>query len=172
MSSGLLGGGLIDAAIHADKDKSNRTQMASALDPVGQIDALRSMDLIELLKLPPTNITFHYESLPRKTVGKTKTRRAASQSTCYSELILLDVMYQKAMIYGRSLRTLIWFRDFGSSQDKSVNYRGMGGNGLKLFPAKEGEDIQAANDELNNVFKLNFTEFAASAVRSRKPAAK
>jgi hypothetical protein len=168
MSTGLLGGGLIDAALHADKDKSNRTQMASALDPAGQIAALQSMDLINLLKLQPANIIFHPTALERETVGKVKTRRAESQSPCYSELIMLDVLYQKAAIYGRSLRTLIWFRDFGSSQNKSVNYRGLGGNGLELFPAKEGEDVQAANAELVDVFKLNLTEYAANAIRSRK----
>lgn len=163
-------GAIADSASHADGDKARRTQMASALDPDGQIASLQSLDLVTLLNLKPANIVYHPVALERKTVGKMKTRRAESQSPCYSELIMLDVMYQKAAIYGRSLRTLIWFRDFGSSQNKSANYRGQGGNGLKLFPAKEGEDVQAANDELVNVFKLNFTEYAANAIRSRKAA--
>ena len=41
MTTGWLGGGLLDAAIHADGDKARRSQMASALDPVGQLDALQ-----------------------------------------------------------------------------------------------------------------------------------
>lgn len=164
---GVLGA-IADSASHADGDKARRTEMASALDPQGQLASLQSMDLITLLQLKPANIVYHPVALERKTVGKVKTRRAESQSPCYSELIMLDVMYQKAAIYGRSLRTLIWFRDFGSSQNQSVNFRGLGGNGLKLFPAKEGEDVQAANNELVDVFKLNFTEYAANAIRSRK----
>jgi hypothetical protein len=160
-------GALMDASGHAEGDKARRTQMASALDPDGQILAMRSLDLSKLLGGKPANIIFHPVALERKTVGKVKTRRAASQSPCYSEVIVLDVMYQKAAIYGRSLRTLIWYRDFGTSQTKAAfTHRGQGGNGLKLFPAKEGEDVQAANDELVGVFKANFTEFANNVRKS------
>ena len=35
-----------------------------------------------------------------------------------------------------------------------------GGNGLKIFPAKEGEDTTAADAELVGIFQKNFTEAA------------
>ena len=44
MTTGLLGGGLLDAAIHANKDASNRASLASALDSPTQLDALQSLD--------------------------------------------------------------------------------------------------------------------------------
>ena len=165
MTTGLLGGGFLDAAIHADKDKSNRTQMASALDPQGQLDALNSLKLADLLKAPVGAVILHPDALDRKTVNKIDTRRAESSSPCYAELIVADVFYHKAAIYGRSLRTLFIYREFGTTEKKPVIYKAWGGNGLSVFPAKEGEDVQAANDELVTVFKANFEEFARNAAR-------
>ena len=40
------------------------------------------------------------------------------------------------------------------------------GNGLSLFPPKEGEDAVAAVDELVTVFKKNFDEHANNARKS------
>ena len=79
MTTGLLGGGLIDAAIHGKKDASNRAQMASALDSPSQLDALQSLDLQQLLALKPsTKIVRHEAPLERKTINSVKTRRADS----------------------------------------------------------------------------------------------
>lgn len=161
MTSGLLGGGLLDAAIHGKKDASNKAQMASALDSQTQLDALQSLDLKTLLSLPADiQIVRHEQPLERHTMNKVKTRRSDSKAACYSELIVADVFYQKAAIYGRSLKTLFMVRDFGNDDKIDFEYKAWGGNGLKLFPPKEGEDTVAALDELGVVFKKNFEEFA------------
>ena len=52
VTTGLLGGGLLDAALHSGKDASNKAQMASALDSPSQLDALQSLKLLELLNRP------------------------------------------------------------------------------------------------------------------------
>lgn len=164
MTTGLLGGGLLDAAVHAKKDSANRALMASALDSPSQLDALQTEDLVTLLKLEPgTRIVRHEQPLERKTMNKVKTRRSDSQSKCYSELIVADVYYQKAAIYGRSLHTLFMLRRFGDDQRIDYEYKAWGGNGLKLFPAKDGEDATAALNELVSVFKKNFEEYATNA---------
>lgn len=174
ITTGLLGGGLIDAALHSGTDANNKASLATALDSPSQLDALQSLDLATLISLKPgTVIVTHETPLERKTMNKVKTRRSDSNATCYSELIVADVMYQKAAIYGRSLRTLFMIRDFGNDQKIDLEYKAWGGNGLKLFPPKEGEDAIAALDELNGVFKKNFEEYAnnaRSAMSRRKPA--
>ena len=48
------------------------------------------------------------------------------------------------MLYGRSLRTLFMFRDFGNDQKIDKEYKAWGGNGISLFPPKEGDDVSAA----------------------------
>ena len=167
VTTGLLGGGLLDAALHSGRDASNKTQMATALDSPSQLDALQALDLATLIKLKPeTTIITHETPLERKTMNKVKTRRSDSQAQCYSELIVADVLYQKTAIYGRSLKTLFMIRDFGNDQKIDFEYKAWGGNGLKLFPAKEGEDAIAAMDELNGVFKKNFEEYANNARKS------
>jgi len=167
MTTGLLGGGLIDAAVHANKDASNKAQMASALDSPAQLDALQSLDLVKMLDLPAgTAIIRHEQPLERKTMNSVKTRRSDSSAHCYNELIVADVAYQKAAIYGRSLRTLFMLRKFGDDQKIDYEYKAWGGNGLKLFPPKEGEDAVAAMDELTTVFKKNFEEYSNNARKS------
>lgn len=164
VTTGLLGGGLIDAMIHSGTDANNKASLATALDSPSQLDALQSLDLPTLISLKPgTTIVVHDAPLERKTMNKVKTRRSDSNAACYSELIVADVLYQKAAIYGRSLKTLFMIRDFGNDQKIDLEYKAWGGNGLKLFPPKEGEDAIAALDELNGVFKKNFEEYAGNA---------
>ena len=173
-TTGWLGGfgaigAVADMAANGGKDARNRAAMASALDSPSQLDALQSLDLIQLLDLKPgTTIIRHEEPLERKTMNKVKTRRSESPSSCYAELIVADVFYHKAPIYGRSLRTLFMVRDFGADQTIDFEYKAWGGNGLKIFPTKEGEDADAGIDELNTVFKKNFEEYASNARTSMK----
>lgn len=165
-------GAIADSAGHAKGDQGRKAALASALDSPGQTAALASLGLPELLGQPGATVVRHDEPLDRKTVNKIETRRAPSTSPCYAELIVADLLYQKAAIYGRSLKTLFIYRRFGPGQDKPVTYKGWGGNGLKLFPPKPGEDIEAANAELVDVFKNDFREFAKNAVKAPELAAK
>ena len=166
-TSGLLGPGLLSSAINGKRDSSNQALMASALDSPSQLNALTSLDLRSLLnRSPGTSIVLHDTALERHTMNKIKTRRSDSTAQCYSELIVADVFYQKAMMYGRSLRTLFMLRDFGNDQKIDREYKAWGGNGLKLFPPKEGDDAIAALDELVGVFKGNFDEYSRNARKS------
>lgn len=159
-------GAIADASAHAKGDQARKAAIASALDSPGQSEALGSFDLSTMLGLKPSKIVLHNEPLDRKTINKISTRRSDSASSCYSELMVADLLYMKSPIYGRSLRGLFMVRNFGAAKDKPVIYKGWGGNGLKKFPAKEGEDVQAANEELVAVFKADFEEFARNAVKA------
>jgi hypothetical protein len=165
-TSGLLGGmgvvgAVVDAAAHANRDSQNRTQMASALDSPSQLDALQSMNLAALLGLPAgIAIVRHETPLDRHTMNRIKTRRSDSAAPCYYELITADVLYMRSPIYGRSLRTLFMVRDFGNDQRIDFEYKAWGGNGLSHFPPREGEDVTVAIQELVDVFKRNFEEYA------------
>lgn len=161
-----VAGAVADSAGHASGDQGRRAVIASALDSESQAAALGTLDLSKSLNLKPSKIVLHNEPLDRKTVNKISTRRAESASPCYSELIVADIFYQKAAIYGRSLRALFILRKFDDRKDKPVIYKSWGGNGLKLFPPKQGEDVQAANNELVAVFKADFEEFARNAAKA------
>ncbi len=166
-TSGLLGPGLLNSAINGKRDSSNQALMASALDSPSQLSALTALDLRTMLnRTPGTTIVLHQTPIVRNSMNKVKTRRSDSTAQCYSELIVADVFYQKAMMYGRSLRTLFMLRDFGNDQKIDKEYKAWGGNGLSLFPPKEGEDAVAALDELVGVFQKNFDEYARNARKS------
>ena len=167
---GLLGaaggvlGAVADSAAHANTNTNNRSQLSSALDSASQLEALNALDLREELKLAPgTTVIQHEEPLERKTMNKVKTRRADSASSCYSELIVADVLFTKTPIYGRSLKTLFMVREFGDDQTIDFEYKAWGGNGLKLFPPKKGEDALPALDELRETFVKNFQEYTNNA---------
>lgn len=169
MTTGLLGPGLLNSAIEGGRDQRNRTAMASALDPEGQAAALEPLDLPTKLALPPSRVILHQQPLDRKTINKISTRRAQSPSPCYAELMVADQMFQQDWMFGRTLRTLFMVRDFGAKADKPAIYKAWGGNPIKLFPPKEGEDVEAAYRELGEVFLQNFEEFATKARKSRGP---
>lgn len=170
MTTGLLGGGLIDAAMHADGDKARRSHLASALDSEGQLAALTSIDFAAAIGHAGDTVITHPEALDRKTVNKIQTRRSASTSACYSELIVTDVLYMRSTMLGRSLHSSFMLRDFGAASAKPVIYRGMGGDSLKIFPAKEGTDTTAADAELVSTFQKNFAEAARNITKKRKKA--
>lgn len=67
---------------------------------------------------------------------------------------MADVFYQKAAIYGRSLRTLFMIRNFGNDQKIDFEYKAWGGNGLSLFPPKEGENMRSRAWRLVSVFEF------------------
>lgn len=166
LTTGLLAGGLLDAAVHAKGDRERKATLSDALDSANQVAALQTLDLPGLLHQPPARIVLHNEPLPRHTVNDIKTRRSDSHASCYSELIVADIFYQKAAIYGRSLKTLFIYRQFGASPTATRVFKEWGGNGLKLFPPKPGEDTEAAAHELVSVFKADFQEFARNEAAS------
>jgi hypothetical protein len=159
-------GALADSKGHAKGDQARKAAIAGALDSESQAETLGALDLSKSLGLKPSKIVLHNEPLDRKTINKISTRRSDSTSACYAELIVADLFYQKAAIYGRSLKTLFMLRKFGAAKDNPVIYKGWGGNGLKLFPPKPGDDVQAANEELIHVFKADFDEFARNATKA------
>lgn len=160
---GMLGA-LVDQSAHAKQNSNHQGLLATALDSPSQLDALQELDLRTLLSLSPgTTIIRHETPLERKTMNSVKNRRSDSTAQCYSELIVGDVMYQKTAIYGRSLKTLFMYRNFGNDQTVDKEYKAWGGNGLKLFPPQEGEDAVAALDELIGTYKRNFDEYARNA---------
>ena len=171
MTQGVIGG-MLGAMMNAGRDASNRAQLASALDSPSQLDALQTLDLVTLLGLPAgTSIVRHEAPLVRNTMNRVKTRRSDSTANCYYELITADVLYHKS-IYGKSLRTLFMLRAFGDDQRIDFEYKAWGGNGLEHFPPREGEDVTVAINELVDVFKRNFVEYAnnerAAAARRRR----
>ena len=158
---GLFGPGLINQVINEDKNVSNAEYMRDALSPRFQVEAFKSIDVADALGLPEgTEVIYEVPISDRDITTKAKTRLTDDTADCYAELIVTQNLYQKKMIYGRSLNNRFIFKDFRGGLDKTKMIKGRGGNGISEFPPKTVEDRPAADADLRRAFLANFEEYA------------
>lgn len=153
-------GAVADAASNKNRNISDADYLKDALGPQMQIDALNSINVVEALKLPPSQVIFETPIADRKITTKAATRLSASKAPCYVELVITQNFYTKKAIYGRSLNNRFIVKDFRTGKDKAALVKGRGGNGLEHFPPKTTDETEAAETELREVFVRNFLEFA------------
>ena len=135
---------------------------ADPLTPAAQLQVLASARLPEKLGRPTTKVIVHEAPLPRTTIGPTRTRRAESTSSCYSELIVEDIFHEEAAFSSKSLRSLFRFRDFGDSLTMTRNFLSWGTAPLYLFPPKDSAKIDEAINELLTAFGASVDDFAGN----------
>jgi hypothetical protein len=165
MTTGMLAGfGIIgaiaDASVNKDRNISETEYLKEALGPRLQIEAMKSIDLVKELKLPPSQIIFETPIADRKVSTKATNRLSSSTAACYIELLVTQNFYTKKAIYGRSLNNRFIFKDFRSGKTKAKLVKGRGGNGLSHFPPKTTDETEAAEKDLRDAFAKNFVEFA------------
>lgn len=153
-------GAVADAASNKNRNISEAEYLKEALGPQMQIDALKSIDVIEALKLPPSQIIFETPIADRKVTTKAATRLSGSKAPCYVELVITQNFYTKKAIYGRSLNNRFIVKDFRTGKDKATLVKGRGGNGLSAFPPKTTDETEAAEKDLRDAFVKNFLEYA------------
>jgi hypothetical protein len=169
MTTGWLSGfGIIgavaDAAKNKDRNVNDAEYLKEALGPRLQVQALKSIDLIAALKLPPSQIIYETPIADRKITTKATTRLSSSTAPCYAELIVTQNFYQKTAVYGRSLNNRFIFKDFREGKTKTTLVKGRGGNGLSHFPPKTTDETEAAEQDLRDAFSKNFLEFSSTIV--------
>lgn len=157
-------GAVADAAAHKDRNINEAEYLKEALGPKMQVEALKTVDLVKALRLPPARIVFETPIADRKISTKATTRLSSSTAPCYIELLVTQNFYLKKAIYGRSLNNRFIFKDFRTGLSKAKLVKGRGGNGLSLFPPKTTDESEAAEKELRDVFVKNFEEFAKGMV--------
>ncbi len=158
---GLLGPGVINQAINSGNNKSNAEYMREALSPQFQVEAFKSIDVAQAVGMPAgTEVIYEVPIADRDITTKAKTRLTDSTDACYAELIVTQNLYQKKVIYGRSLNNRFIFKDFRGGLKQTKMIKGRGGNGISEFPPKTVEDRPAADADLRRAFLANFEEYA------------
>jgi hypothetical protein len=157
-------GGLVWALALGGKKRAEalqavRSEIASSLDADGSMLALGKADLAKRLRLQPATLIVHQEPLDGYGLNRIRTRRAASHSPCYSELIVAGILYKNGSFGGHFLDSAFILREFGSGSEPSRVTTGGGPIRLTAYPAKEGQDTQAANADLNSAFRQSFESF-------------
>jgi hypothetical protein len=141
MTTGWLSGfGIVGAVADAAKNKNRNVSEAEylkeALGPKMQVDALKSIDMVSALKLPPSRIVYETPISDRKVTTKAGGRLSTSAAPCYAELIVTQNFYTKRPMYGRSLNNRFIFKDFRGGKTDAKLIKGRGGNGLTAFPQR------------------------------------
>lgn len=85
-------------------------------------------------------------------------RVTSSTNACYAELLLFNVFYHKAMMYGSNLFVGTQFRDFSKGGAPIVS-TGAVKNPLEAFPPKTPDMVDAAKAELREAFAKDFLEW-------------
>jgi hypothetical protein len=153
-------GAIADAAANKDRNVSDAAYLKEALGPRLQVEAMKSMDIAAMLKLPPSQVIYETAIADRKITTKATTRLTGSTASCYAELIVTENLYVKRAIYGRSLNNRFVFKNFRDGKTSAELVKGRGGNGLTSFPPQNTDETEAAEKDLRTAFAANFTEFA------------
>ncbi|TIX51309.1 hypothetical protein [Alteraurantiacibacter aquimixticola] len=159
-------GGVIGAAVEAanneDRNISEAEYLRDALGPRFQVESFQTIDLPEALALAEgTQVIYETPIADRNITTRVKTRLTESTAPCYVELIVTQNLYQKKVIYGRSLNNRFIFKDFRNGEEEARLVKGRGGNGLTHFPPETVEEREAADADLRQAFLANFMEYAA-----------
>jgi hypothetical protein len=158
---GWFHGGIADGAA-----KDRRGYPSFPDDPLTmekQATTLRTLPLATWLNLPQHQIVVHNEALESRVARTTAGRLQADASPCYAELVLDDVFSQQDVIYGRFLRTLFRFRDFGTGGDTPVRTFGTWTRTrLNAFPPAAGAPAEPALAELPEALGKTIEQFGAA----------
>jgi hypothetical protein len=182
LNTGLLSGfGIVgavaDLEAHKGKVATVKDLMAGYLGPDIQMEELNKIGLVKTLGLPTDTSIIVEQPTPSHDEAKADPavkaaakamnasmkagkRLTASTATCYSELLIFNVFYHKAMMYGSNLFVGTMFRDFRAAGKPPVVSAGAVKNPLENFPPKTADMVDAAKAELRDAFSKDFVEWS------------
>jgi hypothetical protein len=138
--------------------------MTDLLSPASQVAALGDRETVSGLEMPTgTRFVRHAEPLDPKTVTKVKTRRAQSQSRCYSELIMVRHLLVEDIVWGDRFLSTFVLREFGGGAEAVRTAKGVGGNKLKVLTQANAVRPGDAPELVAAALRANFAEYAKNA---------
>lgn len=159
--SGWVRGGIVNGAV-TGREGYPRTP-ADAINTAEQAELLEQAELPALLKLDTYRVVMHPEALASSVIRRSPSRIAASDSPCYAELIVDDVMMQHdAFITGKFLKVLFRYREFGTDPAPTRTFGTWVQTRLVKFPPALPEEEEAALAEIKLAFAKNIVAFAAA----------
>ncbi|NML04518.1 hypothetical protein [Sphingomonas sp. G-3-2-10] len=129
---------------------------------------LAGMNLPKLVALPDYAVIVHPQPLSSREIRASKTRLATSNSPCYAELMVDDLLLTQNVIGGNALRASFRFRDFGPDAAPRRMFGSFAMTKLLQFPPKAPDNMPAAAEELRKAFESNVAQFAAALTKPPK----
>jgi hypothetical protein len=157
---------IVDGAVQGREGYAKLPE--NILDTETQLRTLGEVGVIETLGLPGYTIVLHDQPLPSRVIRATPGRLQPDSAPCYAELVTDDVFYQEDAIDGRKLKAIFRFRQFdGGSPTPTRTFGTFAQIGLKQFPPKTPELVDAALEEFRVAYGAALKEFG---VALNKPA--
>lgn len=163
---GWFHGGTVDGSKKGREGYPEAPPNPLTAEAQGQL--LRDMDLPSLLALPGYQVVIHPNPLSSREIRASTTRLAPSESPCYAELMVDDLLLSQNVISGSALRASFRFRDFGPDAAPRRQFGNFVMTKLALFPPKTPEALAEAENELRQAFRTNVRLFAAALTRPPK----
>lgn len=181
VNTGLLSGfgiigTVVDHATHKERVATVKDLMADYLPPAVQISELEKVGILSTLGLSDYRIIVHEPTPSVEQVKSDPAIKAAtdvmnsklksgqrltdSAAPCYGELLLTNIFYHKAMMYGSNLFVTTTYRDFSGGNGTVRKSSGAVKNPLEHFPPKSPDMVEAAKTELLDAFSKNFVEWS------------
>jgi hypothetical protein len=153
-------GAIADAAINADKKVTIDGLMREYLSGEGQAASLESLDLAALLNRPGVRVVAAAPlTRPQvKALKATRGRLSSSKASCYSELVVGKIFYQKGPIGSGKVTTKFYYREFGGGAPRALSGKIM--KSVHGFPPKKREDLADAQAALRETFARSFDAYA------------
>jgi len=164
---GWAHGGTIDGAVKGREGYPKAPQNPLTSQVQGELIAQQQPQL--LLDRPDYRVVMHPEVLPSRVIRTSFGRIAPSQSLCYAELIVDDIILSQNVIGGNALRAIFRFRDFGPNPEPMRTFGTWTITPLTQFPPKNPDDsaaMAAGTAELKAAFISDLKQFVTAL---RKP---
>jgi hypothetical protein len=120
------------------------------------------------MRHPDYLLIVHDAALDSRIIRTSVSRIAQSQSPCYAELIVDDVVLQQDWLNGAKLRILFRYRDFGPAWLAQRSLTTWADADLDHFPPRADADIPAAQAELRAAYGSAITVFAGMLARPQR----
>jgi hypothetical protein len=133
------------------------------LAPEGQRRLLEQADLPGLFRLEGASTIVHPGPPAGARPVSAASPRLSAGEGCAVELVVVRLFYDRAALAGRSLKSLLVIRRFGDGPEVLASYSGWGETALARFPPGKGDDLAAADAELQDAYLANLRQFAARA---------
>jgi hypothetical protein len=132
-----------------------------ALAVEGQRRLLETLDIAALFVLDGATTIIHAGPPDVRPVSGTSPRLGQDAGDCTVELVVSRLFYDRAALAGRSLKSLLVVRHFGAGPEPLASYTAWGETVLTRFPPRAGDDLAAADAELEAAYLANLRQFAA-----------
>jgi hypothetical protein len=139
---------------------TTRDVLLEALPPQAQVAGLERLDLAGLLAMPGVRVILESQPIRTSVATRQRTRLTASTASCYAELFVKRMGYRTDPFFGRDFGAVFIYRRFAPGGAAAQIVQGDGEVGLRIFPARQESQREAAREEMVAAFGTSFEKFA------------